>query len=265
MKESAEIHASLKERIEDKLKNEIRQGSMLDMFTYAIADEGQDMYQEIEDAKNPHLFTNTWGDDLDDLGYWVNLPRAENEDDTTYKYRLKDWVYSAEASNTISISNALLGLEYASNVDYIPYTHGCGTGSCYVIPKYYDEDTIASALEEAAERIEDIVSPSLYVEYIVPVIRAVKLECFLTVEDVSETMVRDTIEEEIKAYINAIAPGDFLKVGDLLKIGLNVTGTEYFNVLTVYVDEQASSELEIVQELETKFLYDEIVWHGEET
>ena len=262
MKETAEIHTSLKGRLETNLKGSIQPGSMLDMVAYSYADESREMYQEIEDAKNPHLFTNTWGEDLDSLGHGVNLPRADNENDNTYKYRLKDWVLSAEASNTTAISNSLLNLEYASNIDYVPYTHGCGTGTCYVIPKTYEDDAIASALQEAAERIKDIVSPSLYVEYIIPTIRAVKLECYLSTEGVSRDMVKNTIAEQIRSYINAIPPGQKLKIGELLRIGLNVNGTEYFNVVTLFVDEESVSETEVVQELETKFLYDEIVWYG---
>ena len=264
MRETTDIHDSLIERLEHNLNNTIKEGSMLDMVAYSYADESRAMYQEIEDAKNPHLFTNTWGDDLDSLGYWVNLTREDGEDDNTYKYRLKDWVFSAEASNTKAISNSLLNLEYASNVDYVPYTHGCGTGTCYVIPKSYDEDIIVAALEEAAERIKDVVSPSLYVEYLVPTIRAVKLNCFITYGDVDESMVRNTITSRIGEYINAIAPGDFLKVGELLRIGLGVTGTEYFNVMSVIIDEENVIDLEIVQELETKFIFDEIIWSGEQ-
>lgn len=263
MKETAEIHSSLINHIEDNLNNTVKKGSMLDMVAYSVAEEDRDLYQEIENNKNPHLFTNTWGEDLDSLGYGVNLPRMENEDDNSYKYRLKDWVYSAEASNTKAISNSLLNLEYASNVDYVPKTHGCGTGTCYVIPVTYEDDIITKALEEAAARIKDIVSPSLYVEYIVPTIRAVKLQCFLTTAGVDKEQVRNTIQEKIKDYINAIAPGDFLKIGTLLRLGLSVTGTEYFNVVSVMIDEEPANDLEIVQELETKMLFDEIVWSGE--
>lgn len=263
MKEAAEIHTSLIRRLEENLRDTVKEGSMLDMFAYSVAQEDEGLYQAIEDAKNPHLFTNTWGEDLDSLGFWVNLPRMENEDDNTYKFRLKDWVFAAEASNTTAISNALLEPEYASNIDYVPMTHGCGTGTCYVIPKTYEDDVIIAALEEAAARIKTVVSPSLYVEYIVPKIRAVRLQCFLATEGVDPAQVQAEIAAKIKEYINGIAPGDFLKVGTLLRLGLAVTGTEYFNVVTMLIDEEPATELEVVQELETKFLFDEISWSGE--
>ena len=140
------------------------------------------MYQYIEDNKNPYLFTNTFGSDLDSLGYWVNLPRVEEETDEHYKYRLKDWVLSSESSNTTAIENAILNPIYSSNIQYVPYTHGSGTGTCYVIPKVYEDDTITNALEEAHNLLKDVVSPSLYVEYLVPSIRSVAFHCFISVK-----------------------------------------------------------------------------------
>lgn len=264
MKEREEIHTSLNNKLETNLRDSIKQGSMLDIFSYTISDEMENMYQEIEDAKNPHLFTRTSGENLDELGQWANLPRMDGEDDDTYKYRLKDWVYTAEASNTKAISNILLTPEYAANIEYVPNTHGCGTGTCYVLPQTYEDENIELSLKEAKERIQDTVSPSLYIEYIVPSIRAVKLNCFLSTEEVDKNLVQATIEERIKDHINSIAPRDFLKVGDLIRIGLAVDGVEYFNVMSILINEEPIHELSTVQELETKMLYDEIIWYGEQ-
>ena len=94
MKTSEEVYESLKSNFENKINDTIQTGSVIDIYNKTIADECQDMYQYIEDNKNPYLFTNTFGDDLDSLGYWVNLTRLENETDEHYKYRLKDWLKS---------------------------------------------------------------------------------------------------------------------------------------------------------------------------
>ena len=97
-----------------------------------------------------------------------------------------------------------------------------------------------------------------------PSIRAVKLNCFLSTEEVDKNLVQATIEERIKDHINSIAPRDFLKVGDLIRIGLAVDGVEYFNVMSILINEEPIRELSTVQELETKMLYDEIIWYGEQ-
>ena len=262
MKTSEEVYESLKSNFEDKIKDEIQTGSVIDIYNKTIADECRDMYQYIEDNKNPYLFTNTFGEDLDSLGYWVNLTREEDETDEHYKYRLKDWLLTSEASNTTAITNSLLSPEYASNIQYVPYTYGSGTATCYIIPNEYEEETIAAALEEAEELIKDVVSPSLYVEYIVPSIRGVKLNCFLSTTG-DETTIKSNISKKIQDYVNGIAPGDFLSIGEIIKLGINENGVEYFNVVSVFIDEEQTTDIQIIQELETKFLFDETIWFGE--
>ena len=41
------------------------------------------------------------------------------------------------------------------------------------------EETISLAMEEAYNLVKDVVSPSLYVEYIIPSILSVKLQCYM--------------------------------------------------------------------------------------
>ena len=261
MKTSEEVYESLKSNFEDKINDSIQTGSVIDIYNKTIADECRDMYQYIEDNKNPYLFTNTFGKDLDSLGYWVNLTRETDETDEHYKYRLKDWLLTSEASNTTAISNSLLNPQYASNIQYVPYTYGSGTATCYIIPLEYEEETINAALEEAADLIKDVVSPSLYVEYIVPSIRSVRLNCFLSVTG-DEATIKSNITTKIQEYINGIAPGDYLSIGDIIRLGINETGVEYFNVVSLFIDEEQTTDIEIIQELETKFLFDNIVWSG---
>lgn len=258
-KTADEAYASLKANLEKRVGDEIQVGSVIDLFDHVIADEVRDMYDYIEANKNPYLFTNTWGADLDSLGYWVGISREIDEDDDHYKYRLKDWCLSNEKSNTTAIENAVLSPQSASNIQYVPYTHGSGTGTVIVTPKKYEEENIAAALAEAKELLSDVVSPSLYIQYIVPAMRAVKLNCYLVTSG-DEASIRANIEKQIADYVNSVAPGDALMIGDILKIGLNTSGVEYFNVLTYFIDNDQQSELKTVQELETKFIFDEILW-----
>ena len=258
-KTAEEAYASLKTNLEKRIGDEIQVGSVIDMFNHVIADEVKDMYDYIEANKNPYLFTNTWGSDLDSIGYWVGISRELGEDDDHYKYRLKDWCLSNEKSNTTAIENAVLSPKSASNIQYVPYTHGSGTATCYVIPSKYEEENISAALVEAKALLADTVSPSLYIEYLVPAMRAVKLNCYL-VTDGDEASIRSNIETQIADYVNSIAPGNALSIGDILKLGLNTDGVEYFNVLTYFIDNDQQDELKTVQELETKFIFDEILW-----
>ena len=149
--------------------------------------------------------------------------------------------------------------EYSSNIQYVPYTHGAGTGTCYVIPKVYEEETIAAALKEAQELLKNVVSPSLYIEYITPAILGVRLECFIAVSGDAGT-IKSNITSRIKDYINGIAPDEKLEVGKIIRLGLSEEGVDYFNVVAYYLDGEQQTELTKIQGLETKFLFDCIEW-----
>ena len=258
-KTANEAYESLKANLENKLGDNIQTGSVIDIYNKVIADECEEMYALIENNKNPYLFTNTYGEDLDSLGYWVNLTRKDNETDDEYKFRLKDWMLTSEASNTTAISNSLLSPTYASNIQYVPYTHGAGTATCYIIPKEYEEETISLAMEEAYNLMKDVVSPSLYIEYIIPSILSVKLQCYIVTKG-DEASIKSNITKKIQGYVNSIAPDDYLKIGDIIKIGLNESEVEYFNVVSYFIDNEEQTSISKIQGLETKFLFDSIKW-----
>ena len=258
-KTADDAHKSIIKKFSEKVGDTIQTGSVIDTFSKAIAEECEEMYTIIENNKNPYLFTNTDGEDLDSLGYWVNLPRKDGETDNDYKYRIKDWMLTSESSNTTAITNCLLNPEYSSNIQYVPYTHGAGTATCYIIPKEYEEETITQALEEAHELIKNTVSPSVYIEYIIPSILGVKFECYMVTSGDRDS-IESNIAMKIQSYINSIAPDDYLKIGEVIKIGLNEPGVEYFNVVSYYVDNEEQKTVSKIQGLETKFLFDSIVW-----
>lgn len=260
MRDAETVHSDIRRRFEDMTQKRIQEGTVIDFYTVATSEVMEDAYREIEDSKDPHIYSKLKGQSLDDTGFFVNLPRMPGEDDEQYKYRLMNWNISAEASNSTAINDALLNLEYASNADYIPLTHGSGTGSVYIIPRNYEEETIENAIQEVEERVQKVASPSLYVEYIVPTIRPVKIHAYMNSQDGDIYQIRANIEESIKQYVNSIPPREYLLVGKLNRIGIVEPEVDYFNVLQVFIDNKEIKEIEILQSIESKFILDEIIW-----
>ena len=60
-----EAYSSLKSNFEKLVGQTTQTGSVIDMYNKVIAMECEDMYNLIEENKNPYLFTNTSGSDLD--------------------------------------------------------------------------------------------------------------------------------------------------------------------------------------------------------
>lgn len=219
------------------------------------------MYQTIEDNKNPHLYSNLSGDNLDDMCQMVNIVRRTDETDDTLLYRLNNWTLSNAMGNTTAITDALLDLEYASNVTYVPCVYGCGTAVAYVIPNEYSTDVINSALAEAKERIENVVSPSLYIQYIVPKIIPVSFSIALSVTDDTDIeFVKALLELKIEEYVNGLAPKEYMEIGQIEKFCMAEDTVSYFTILSYSVNDEEQSTIKVLQETETKLMLDTVSW-----
>lgn len=262
MKTSEQVREDILNRFYNKTRTRVEEGSMVDLFTTVLAEVGADIYQEIDRNRTPHVWSYLEGEQLDDTGTMLNLPRKTGETDTNYRYRLMNWTLSNEASNNTAINDALLLPVYASNIEFRPQVRGCGTGVCYVIPKEYTTDYITNSLLEAKQIIETVASPGLYVEYIVPEILGVKLQIYMVSENGDINSIKENIERNVLEYINNIPPYSYLQVGQINRIGITEDKVDYFNVMSVIINGTTVTSTAIIQGIDTKFLYDEIIWMG---
>lgn len=260
MKKLNEIYDSIVSRFKDKTNLEIAEGSVIDSYVVSASNAIEDAYIEIENNKTPHIFTKLSGSDIDGMGMLVGCARQSGEEDENYLFRMLNWNTSNQSSNLIAIEAALQNMEFASNVTYVPYTQGVGTGTAFIIPKKLENEIIESAINETKERLSKVTSPSSYIDYVVPKMLPVNIVVYLSVLK-DEKNVKLNIENKFKEYINNIAPGDYLEVGQLNKIGINEPNVNYFSVSAIIVNNKENQEIKIVQKLEEKLLFNEINWN----
>lgn len=265
MAKSAEtIYTDINETFYQATGKDYRSGSALGFFTDAVSRALEDAHTEIDNNKNPHIYTNLSGEDLDKFGTMVNVPRESFESDDTYLYRILNWTYLKAGANKTAVNDSLLNLTYSSNAEYYPGVYGAGTGVVYVIPKTYETETMNDALQEVKERIADVISPESYTEYIIPTPIAVKIVCYITSEYGDVDYLKSQAETSIKDYINAIAPNDYLSVGAINKMIINMDNVDMFAVDGVYLDGTRNYNNKILQDIETKMLFDSVVWEGDD-
>lgn len=260
MKTIEDIHSSIKEKFYKRTKLEIAKGTMIDNFTNSVSAGIKEALDEIENNKNPHLFTNLKGSNIDSMGMLVGCSRREGEDDDSYLYRLIEWNTSNQASNSTAIETALIKMKYASNVDYVPFTNGVATGTAFIIPTKLDEETKELAIEETKERLQNVISKGTYVEYLIPELIPVRFVIYISINKDYEN-IKENIKNKIEKYVNSIAPGDSLEIGEINKIGISEQNVKYFSVSQTYIDNKEYQNLSITQKLEKKFLLDEIIWN----
>lgn len=260
MKTANAIRSDIASRFKARTNKDIRGGSVIDLIHSAVSEEMEDAYTEIENNKNPHIYTNMDTASLDKTGFFVNVPRETDETDQNYLHRIMNWTKLKAASNLTAINDTILNMTYASNAQYFPGIYGAGTGVVYVIPKTYDDTVITNALKEAKEKLVEVIDPAAYTEYIVPTIVPVKFIIKISSENGDLDYIKTNTSSLIRAYINAIAPKEYLSIGKVNKIGETLENVDYFNVLATHLDGETKTDLKFLQGLETKFLFDEIVW-----
>lgn len=254
-----DIYLKIRNRFTSRIKSDIKDNSLIDMYLYSTAEMINECYEEIENNKDPHIYSNLKGDRIDGVGFLVNCPRYEKESDQNYLLRVLSWTKNNEASNITAINNALSQLKYASNATYVRYTQGTGTATVYIIPVEYDETIIDKAIEEVQLRLSNIVSPDSYIVYKIPDKAGVLLSCYLSATgDIN--LIKSNIESKVKEYVNNIPIGSSLSYGDINKIGLSESGVKYFSVGSIYINNVPLVALEKMQIVKEKFLYDKIYW-----
>lgn len=262
MKTLENIYDSINKRFYEKTNIDIEQGTIIDLYNLANAEMLEEAYQEIENNKTPHIFTSLSGENLDNMGILCGVARRPSETDKNYLYRILNWNVSNKSSNLTSIETALMDMVYASHVTHVPHAFGCGTAAAYIIPKDISDNGKALALAETKSRLANVISPSSYVEYIIPTIIPIKLVLLIKSELSDISYIKSNINGQILEYINSIAPGDYLEVGDINKIGINQIGINYFNVGHLFISDNETGDLSILQTVESKFLISEndITW-----
>lgn len=260
MKTFSEIYNSIKTKFFNKTGLDIQSGTVIDNFLIASAYELEDAHKEIANNKNPHLYTELSGNDLDKMGYGLQLQRLVGEVDDAYFFRLINWMYSAQSGNIIAIQAALTAMIYASSVIYVTKTHGASTATAYIIPVSYDGNTPENAIEETKTRLKNVVSPTAEIDYIIPNIIPIKFSIYLSTKDSNINQIQSLIESQVKTYVDSIPVGSYLELGEINKIGILTNGVEYFNVTQTYINDVESSNIEFLQTIDSKFLFSEIVW-----
>lgn len=261
MKSFEQIYNDMKDKFYNLTKIDISKGSVMDMMLKSISYMIHEVYKAIEKNKQPYLFTKQTGSELDSTGYFLQCPRQSNESDENYLYRLMKWTQRNASNNIEAINDAIKNLSFSSSATYVPFVDGIGTACVYLIPYQYEDEYIKSAISEAKIAIEKVTSPSTIIQYSVPDPVSVKLVAYLDVAENSDVnYIKQNAKNIIKEYINNIAPGDKMMLGYINNIVLGIEGVEYFNTVQVYLNDEESTNFEILQTVSTKMLFDEIIW-----
>jgi hypothetical protein len=257
-----EIYQNIRNKFFKDTSIDVERGSTIDYYILATSNMISDAHKEIENNKTPHIYSSLKGEQLDDAAVLVGLTRRPDESDKNFLYRILNWNVSNKASNLTAIETALMDMQFCSHVTYVPHTFGCGTSAAYIIPKNMNEEGKELAIEETKARLKDVVSPSSYIEYIIPKISSVKMKILINAKAADVITIKKNIEDKIIKYVNGIAPGEYLEVGEINRLGTNEANVKYFNVGSLFINNKETGAISILQKVDSKFVMSEadIIW-----
>ena len=123
-----------------------------------------------------------------------------------------------------------------------------------------DEETKNNAIKETKDRLKDVIGAENYIEYVIPKILFVDINVFVSIATGDDNVKQNIISKFI-SYINNIAPGDYLDIGELNKIGVNEPNVEYFSVSSVFLNNKEVQNLKVIQKLDSKMVFNSINWN----
>lgn len=260
MRSFQDIYNGILKGIKKRTNQEIAKSSILDLLITGVSEAIYKAHEEIENEKDPHIYTNLKGEKLNNFAMiFPKIKREDGESDQSFLKRIMDWTYTMESSNLTAIENQLSNFVFASFVKYVPMSHGCGTSTFYIIPKEYEEEIINKSIEEVRDRVKDVITDSSYIEFLISVPEKIKIVANIKTNGDIESL-KNIVSNNIKEYVNNIAPGEYLKIGDINKIGISEDGVDFFTVNQLYINDVLVNDIEVVQKIETKMLFDSIIW-----
>lgn len=262
MKTMQDIYQEIRNKFFNKTGIDVERGTAIDYYVLASSEMIAEAHKEIENNKTPHIYSSLSGEKLDDMAVLVGLTRRPDESDRNFLYRILNWNVSNKASNSTAIETALMDMTFSSHVTYVPHTFGCGTATAYIIPKTMSEEGKELAIEETKSRLKDVVSPSSYIEYIIPKVTSIKINALIKAKASDVKAIQNNIADKILKYVNGIAPGDYLEVGEINKIGSSEANVNYFNVGHLFVNNVETGAVSILQKVDSKFIIslEDIIW-----
>lgn len=174
-------------------------------------DSNQDGFYDILKKEIVQAFLSyAMGSNLNAIGRMMNCIRNPEEEDTTYRWRISMQLRTLATANEMAIRLACLSVNGVDDVVLMPYTHGTGSGSIYIVssnPEIIDDliypvQNAASAAGAFGNRIE-VFKPRL-----LEVAIRMRLLFYKDTPEIDRHMLRSIVKSYIEDFINSLNIGN---------------------------------------------------------
>ncbi|MCX7610376.1 MAG: baseplate J/gp47 family protein [Ignavibacterium sp.] len=196
----------------------------LNIFAEILGDEEEGFYPMLKKAHLNALLPTAEGEFLDMIGYLLACKREDGESDESYRYRISKQVTVVANANETAVRLACLSVQGVKDVILMPYTHGTGSFSVYVITDNpYGEDDI---IEQVRANVNKIKAYGVRVEVlkpkIIPIQMKVKIIYKKGVSEGEKPSIASQVESKIRDYVNSRYPGEELIIYEIVQKAMEI-------------------------------------------
>lgn len=212
-------------------------GSTARLLLTIVNAELEALYEKLEEIHLNAFVSTAKAEYLDLIGGLLGCERTGSELDDDYRYRISNQVTILEKANMLSIRMALLQVDGVQDVKLVPYTHGSGSFTAFIVTN------TSTPTEDILLRCEEAIAPVVAygIKYNIegPDLIPVQIGVKLVMEGSSEATqeVIDKVKDRLRIYINSKNIGEELIYNELIEIIMGASEDIYdMNIYDFKID-----------------------------
>jgi len=159
---------------------------------------------------------------LDMIGELLSCERRPDEGDEGFRYRIVNHVHTVAGANETALRLACLSVDGVRDIKLVPYTHGTGSFSVYVVPE--DSNYLNEAIDGVSNAVEEIKAYGIKGNVLSPKIIPVQISVRLITKPMTDSrgLIND-VRFAIRYYFESRDLGQNLIINELVNSIMNVS------------------------------------------
>jgi len=200
-------------------------GSVARTFAEIMVEEFYPFYEELDNLTTMAYVTSAVGTYLDLIGALLNCKRLDGEIDDDYRTRITEQIYVVQGANIIALRTKAISIDGVAEVDLIPFTHGAGSFTCYVIPTSYPITN--EILDSVQEIVNETCGFGIYGEVkastAIPIDISIQLVFHNQTTNAERQSIRQNVSAAVERYVNEIGMGEPWIVNETIQRVMDVS------------------------------------------